>query len=137
MAFAGVPGIIPVVYNFPHHLLNPPLPPPHRLAHFCDTCMRLGSPFILPVDTSFFRMSVVFRDPRDVVISSHRYRFETIGQSVEPNLEDYIRHYFEVGFQATPFLFSNTLIHNVFSWFVRGYIYIPSALLYSTTGTNI
>ena len=45
-------------------------------------------------------MSVVFRDPRDVVLSSHRYRTETVVvgyQHVEHDLFAFIDHYFEVG----------------------------------------
>lgn len=44
-------------------------------------------------------MAVVFRDPRDVVISSHRYRTETSvvkRQFVPPDLLDYIKYFFEV-----------------------------------------
>lgn len=45
------------------------------------------------------RMAVVFRDPRDVVISSHRYRTETSvvkNQFVPPDLLNYINYFFEV-----------------------------------------
>lgn len=44
-------------------------------------------------------MPVVFRDPRDVVISSFGYRTKTVvveEHDVESNLLDFIDHYFEV-----------------------------------------